>query len=94
MFQVEELNSELDLRLHLHKPRTARAEQDVHNVRAGIIKKIGVITLAIAPVVYVFYTLPNARQFYSRVKKVQNNSALLNLYDLTMIPYEIILFVF
>ena len=33
--QVEELNSELDLRLHLHEPRAARAEQDVHNVRAG-----------------------------------------------------------
>lgn len=32
---MEELNSELDLRLHLHKPRAARAEQDVHNVRAG-----------------------------------------------------------
>ena len=34
-FQVEELNSELDLRLHLHEPRAARAEQDVHHVRAG-----------------------------------------------------------
>jgi len=34
-WQVEELNSELDLRLHLHEPRAARAEQDVHNVRAG-----------------------------------------------------------
>ena len=33
--QVEELNSELDLRLHLHEPRASRAEQDVHNVRAG-----------------------------------------------------------
>ena len=33
--KVEELNSELDLRLHLHEPRAARAEQDVHNVRAG-----------------------------------------------------------
>lgn len=31
----EELNSELDLRLHLHEPRAARAEQDVHNVRAA-----------------------------------------------------------
>lgn len=35
LLQVEELNSELDLRLHLHEPRAARAEQDVHNVRAG-----------------------------------------------------------
>ncbi|KAK2566086.1 Coiled-coil domain-containing protein 180 [Acropora cervicornis] len=33
--KVEELNSELDLRLHLHEPRAARAEQDVHNVRAA-----------------------------------------------------------
>jgi hypothetical protein len=34
-YQLEELNSELDLRLHLHGPRASRAEQDVHNVRAG-----------------------------------------------------------
>lgn len=33
--KVEELNSELDLRLHLHEPRASRAEQDVHNVRAA-----------------------------------------------------------
>ncbi|XP_046845150.1 coiled-coil domain-containing protein 180-like [Xenia sp. Carnegie-2017] len=33
--KAEELNSELDLRLHLHKPRPSRAEQDVHNVRAA-----------------------------------------------------------
>ena len=33
--QCEELNSELDLRLHLHQPRSRRAELDVHNVRAG-----------------------------------------------------------
>ena len=33
--QCEEMNSELDLRLHLHKPRARRAEYDVHNVRAG-----------------------------------------------------------
>ncbi|KAM7451254.1 hypothetical protein ABFA07_001297 [Porites harrisoni] len=33
--KIEELNSELDLRLHLHEPRAARAEQDVHNVRAA-----------------------------------------------------------
>ena len=33
--KTEELNSELDLRLHLHQPRARRAELDVHNVRAG-----------------------------------------------------------
>ncbi|XP_033732294.1 coiled-coil domain-containing protein 180-like isoform X1 [Pecten maximus] len=33
--KCEELNSELDLRLHLHKPRARRAELDVHNVRAA-----------------------------------------------------------
>ncbi|KAK3730052.1 hypothetical protein QZH41_009552, partial [Actinostola sp. cb2023] len=33
--KMEELNSELDLRLHLHEPRASRAEQDVHNVRAA-----------------------------------------------------------
>ncbi|WAR30538.1 CC180-like protein [Mya arenaria] len=33
--KCEELNSELDLRLHLHKPRARRAEYDVHNVRAA-----------------------------------------------------------
>ena len=31
----EELNSELELRLHLHAPRGRRAELDVHNVRAA-----------------------------------------------------------
>ena len=31
----EELNSELELRLHLHAPRCRRAELDVHNVRAA-----------------------------------------------------------
>ncbi|XP_041370743.1 coiled-coil domain-containing protein 180-like [Gigantopelta aegis] len=33
--KCEELNSELDLRLHLHQPRPRRAEFDVHNVRAA-----------------------------------------------------------
>ncbi|XP_032230152.2 coiled-coil domain-containing protein 180 [Nematostella vectensis] len=33
--KMEELNSELDLRLHLHEPRSSRAEQDVHSVRAA-----------------------------------------------------------
>ncbi|RUS87182.1 hypothetical protein EGW08_005022, partial [Elysia chlorotica] len=33
--KCEELNSELDLRLHLHQPRARRAELDVHNVRAA-----------------------------------------------------------
>ncbi|XP_038046309.1 coiled-coil domain-containing protein 180-like isoform X2 [Patiria miniata] len=31
----EELNSELDLRLHLHGPRSKRAELDIHHVRAA-----------------------------------------------------------
>eukprot|EP00118_Oscarella_pearsei_P002959 m.12399 g.12399 ORF g.12399 m.12399 type:complete len:1507 (+) comp24025_c0_seq1:45-4565(+) len=31
----EELKGELDLRLHLHQPRSRRAEIDIHNVRAG-----------------------------------------------------------
>ncbi|XP_046582645.1 coiled-coil domain-containing protein 180-like [Haliotis rubra] len=33
--KCEELNSELDLRLHLHQPRARRAEFDVHNVRGA-----------------------------------------------------------
>ncbi|XP_033116151.1 coiled-coil domain-containing protein 180-like [Anneissia japonica] len=33
--KIEELNSELDLRLHLHGPRSRRAELDIHNVRAA-----------------------------------------------------------
>lgn len=33
--KCEELNSELELRFHLHKPRARRAELDVHNVRAA-----------------------------------------------------------
>ena len=31
----EEAHSELDLRLHLHKPRLGRITQDIHSVRAG-----------------------------------------------------------
>ncbi len=31
----EEIEKELELRLHLHEPRMQRAEMDVHNVRAG-----------------------------------------------------------
>lgn len=33
--KVDELNSELELRLHLHKPRLKQVEKDIHNVRAG-----------------------------------------------------------
>ncbi|XP_064616781.1 coiled-coil domain-containing protein 180-like [Liolophura sinensis] len=33
--KCEELNNELDLRLHLHQPRARRAELDIHNVRAA-----------------------------------------------------------
>ena len=35
LMKVEEINNELDLRLHLHEPRVVRATQDVHNVRAA-----------------------------------------------------------
>ena len=31
----DEIEKELELRLHLHEPRVKRAEMDVHNVRAG-----------------------------------------------------------
>lgn len=31
----EEANSELDLKLHIHGSRPARAEIDIHNVRAS-----------------------------------------------------------
>ena len=31
----DEIDKELELRLHLHEPRMKRAEMDVHNVRAG-----------------------------------------------------------
>ncbi|KAK0063353.1 hypothetical protein Bpfe_006994 [Biomphalaria pfeifferi] len=33
--KCQEINSELDLRLHLHQPRPQRAEFDIHNVRAA-----------------------------------------------------------
>ncbi|XP_071821141.1 coiled-coil domain-containing protein 180-like isoform X2 [Apostichopus japonicus] len=33
--KLEELNSELDLRLHLHNPRCQRIEKDIHNVRGA-----------------------------------------------------------
>ncbi|KAJ1134306.1 hypothetical protein NDU88_000758 [Pleurodeles waltl] len=33
--KMEELKSELGLRLHLHEPRSQRIEKDIHNVRAA-----------------------------------------------------------
>ncbi|XP_014441491.1 coiled-coil domain-containing protein 180 isoform X2 [Tupaia chinensis] len=33
--KVDELDSELELRLHLHQPRTQHVEKDIHNVRAA-----------------------------------------------------------
>ena len=32
--KINEIEKELELRLHLHEPRMKRAEMDVHNVRA------------------------------------------------------------
>jgi hypothetical protein len=36
--KFDEIDKELELRLHLHEPRYKRAEMDIHHVRAG--KKI------------------------------------------------------
>ncbi|CAM9821291.1 unnamed protein product [Rangifer tarandus platyrhynchus] len=33
--KIDELDSELELRLHLHQPRAQRIEKDIHNVRAA-----------------------------------------------------------
>ena len=33
--KCDEIDKELELRLHLHEPRMKRAEMDIHNVRAG-----------------------------------------------------------
>lgn len=33
--KIDELESELELRLHLHQPRAQHIEKDIHNVRAG-----------------------------------------------------------
>ncbi|XP_032333918.1 coiled-coil domain-containing protein 180 [Camelus ferus] len=33
--KIDELDSELELRLHLHQPRAQQIEKDIHNVRAG-----------------------------------------------------------
>lgn len=33
--KIDELDSELELRLHLHQPRAQLIEKDIHNVRAG-----------------------------------------------------------
>lgn len=33
--KINELDSELELQLHLHEPRLQHVEKDVHNVRAG-----------------------------------------------------------
>lgn len=34
--KINELDSELELRQHLHEPRAKRIEKDIHNVRAGM----------------------------------------------------------
>jgi len=31
----DELDKEMDLKMHLHEPRRIRIETDIHNVRAG-----------------------------------------------------------
>ncbi|KAM7143838.1 coiled-coil domain-containing protein 180 isoform 2-T2 [Macrochelys suwanniensis] len=36
----EELNSELQLRLHMHEPRREHIEKDIHNVRAGVVEAL------------------------------------------------------
>ena len=36
--KVEETQSEHELRVHLHEPRAARIERDVHHVRAAELK--------------------------------------------------------
>ena len=33
--KIDVLESELELRLHLHEPRAGHIEKDIHNVRAG-----------------------------------------------------------
>ena len=33
--KFDEIEKELELRFHLHEPRSRRAEMDIHNVRAG-----------------------------------------------------------
>ena len=38
--KTDEIEKELELRLHLHEPRMKRAEMDVHNVRAGLLKSL------------------------------------------------------
>ena len=35
--QVEEIKTELELRLHLHKPRPLRVKQDIRDVRKGTV---------------------------------------------------------
>ena len=37
--KIDELDSELELRLHLHQPRAQRVEKDIHNVRAGTVAR-------------------------------------------------------
>ena len=60
--KCEELNSELDLRLHLHQPRSRRAELDVHNVRAGLFYYI--LCLVIENLVQFGILLPDFYQPY------------------------------
>lgn len=35
--KIDELDSELELCLHLHQPRAQHIEKDIHNVRAGTV---------------------------------------------------------
>lgn len=35
--KIDQLDSELELRLHLHQPRAQRIEKDIHNLRAGTV---------------------------------------------------------
>lgn len=35
--KIDQLDSELELRLHLHQPRAEHIEKDIHNVRAGTV---------------------------------------------------------
>jgi hypothetical protein len=45
--KFDEIDKELELRLHLHEPRIRRTEMDVHNVRAGNSKQRNILAFKV-----------------------------------------------
>jgi hypothetical protein len=64
--KIDELDSELELRLHLHKPRVQHVERDIHNVRAGA-TLLGKAHPAPCPVTPFFVNCPSSPHAISKL---------------------------